>query len=271
MFFVTQLYLPLHTSTSCSSLSHGLNDFHIPVIDVRLQTLVGGQCHTNKLFNSKTCRCRCSDSVLICCVFVIQDGCNMQRKHMLESSGYLSLDILYCMSWCLLGHHIADPQEISFPSVITLDSLPYHPLSWIWTHRFECALNAVATIELKLILLSFNREVMLACGPQCHGLLDRSLDDICCIRSEVIDLRPCFPIAKMLNAAVWISTSGWGPCLHVSLLYINMNLVRGGSGMEDLENVHCSILMFFTVTYNFGLSPSFWLVSVTFLILVLSC
>lgn len=99
-----------------------------------------------------------------------------------------SLDILYCMSWYLSGHHIVDPQEISFPPVITLDSVSYHPLSWIWTHQFECALNAVATIELKLILLSFNRKMMLACGPQCHGLLDQGLDDICCIRSEVTDL-----------------------------------------------------------------------------------
>lgn len=92
----------------------------------------------------------------------------------------------------MLVHHIADPQEISFPPVIVVDSLPYHPLSWIWTHRFECALNSLATIELKL-LFSFNRKAMLACGPQCHGLLDRGLDDTCCIRSEVTDLTPHLP------------------------------------------------------------------------------
>lgn len=113
------------------------------------------------------------------------------------------------------------------------------------THQFACALNAAATIKLKLILLTFNRTAMasnIACAPHCRGLLDRGPVDVCCIRSKVTDcttlpppllfsfsppplhplspvldpalvfwcLFPHFHIGKILNTVGWISTPGWG-------------------------------------------------------------
>lgn len=170
----------------------------------------------------------------------------------------------------------------------------HFPLLSRWTHCcithylgseplwFECSLNAVATIELKLILLSFNRKVMLAYGPQCHGLLDRGLDDICCIGSEVTDLTPTHPhppsptlthphlLDPAIMASIDVECSGLDKHFRLRTLsscFIALYAVEFGFwGVWKM-----CILMFFSVTYNFGLLPSFWLVSVAFLILVLSC